>query len=43
MKALKMMDERFLGHVLGSKQQGVEQVLGQKSGLDAGSVANILK
>ncbi|WP_299061012.1 DUF937 domain-containing protein [uncultured Polaribacter sp.] len=33
----------ILGHILGSKQQGVEQVIGQKSGLDAGSVGNILK
>jgi hypothetical protein len=34
---------KILGHVLGNKQQGVEQVIGQKSGLDASSVANILK
>ena len=34
---------KILEHVLGNKQQGVEQVIGQKSGLDAGSVANILK
>lgn len=34
---------KILNHVLGSKQQGVEQVIGQKAGLDAGSVANILK
>jgi hypothetical protein len=33
----------ILGHILGNKQQGVEQVIGQKSGLDAGSVGNILK
>ncbi|WP_299052915.1 DUF937 domain-containing protein [uncultured Polaribacter sp.] len=33
----------ILKHVLGTKQQGVEQVIGQKSGLDAGAVANILK
>lgn len=33
----------ILGHILGNKQQGVEQVISQKSGLDAGSVANILK
>lgn len=33
----------ILNHILGSKQKGVEQVIGQKSGLDAGSVANILK
>jgi hypothetical protein len=33
----------ILSHILGAKQQGVEQVIGQKAGLDAGSVANILK
>lgn len=33
----------ILGHILGNKQQGVEQVISQKSGIDAGSVANILK
>lgn len=33
----------ILGHILGAKQQGVEQVIGQKAGLDAGSVGNILK
>lgn len=35
--------DKILGHVLGQKRRGVEQVIGQKSGLDAGSVANILK
>ncbi|CAL2103389.1 conserved protein of unknown function [Tenacibaculum sp. 190130A14a] len=34
---------KILGHVLGNKQQGVEAVIGQKAGIDAGSVANILK
>ena len=34
---------KILGHVLGNKQQGVEQVIGQKSGLDTSYVANILK
>lgn len=33
----------ILSHILGSKQQGVEQVIGQKAGIDAGSVGNILK
>ncbi|MCT4698955.1 DUF937 domain-containing protein [Tenacibaculum haliotis] len=33
----------ILKHVLGNKQQGVEQVIGQKSGMDAGAVASILK
>ncbi|WP_299522387.1 DUF937 domain-containing protein [Winogradskyella sp.] len=35
--------DKILGHVLGNSRQGVEQVIGQKSGLDSGSVANILK
>ncbi|MDT0559536.1 DUF937 domain-containing protein [Ichthyenterobacterium sp. W332] len=34
---------KILGHVLGNKQQGVEKVLSEKSGIDAGSVGNILK
>lgn len=34
---------RILGHVLGGKQQHVENALSQKSGIDAGSVAQILK
>lgn len=34
---------KILGHVLGGKQPRVEQALSQKSGLDAGSVAQILK
>ncbi|WP_397362815.1 DUF937 domain-containing protein [Olleya sp. R77988] len=34
---------KILGHVLGSNQQNVEKVLGEKSGLDIGSVGNILK
>ncbi|WP_298777476.1 DUF937 domain-containing protein [uncultured Polaribacter sp.] len=33
----------ILGHILGNKQQGVEQVISQKAGVDAGSVGNILK
>mmetsp|Transcript_18314 Transcript_18314/g.21154 ORF Transcript_18314/g.21154 Transcript_18314/m.21154 type:complete len:214 (+) Transcript_18314:19-660(+) len=33
----------ILGHILGAKQSGVEQVIGQKAGIDAGSVGNILK
>ncbi|RAJ12009.1 DUF937 domain-containing protein [Olleya aquimaris] len=35
--------DKILGHVLGSKRDGVQQIIGQKSGLDAGSVGNILK
>lgn len=40
---VKNEGEKILGHVLGAKQSGVEKVLGEKSGLDAGSVGNILK
>jgi len=40
-----VMDDggKILGHVLGSKQRNVENALSQKSGMDAGSVAQILK
>jgi len=34
---------KILGRILGGKQQNVENALSQKSGIDAGSVANILK
>jgi hypothetical protein len=34
---------KILGHVLGGKQQHVEMALSQKSGIDAGSVSQILK
>lgn len=34
---------KILGHVLGSKQQNVQNAISQKSGIDAGSVAQILK
>lgn len=34
---------KILGHILGGRQRGVEQVIGQKAGIDAGSVGNILK
>lgn len=40
---VKTDGEKILGHILGQKKQGVEQVIGQKAGLDSGSVANILK
>lgn len=33
----------ILGHVLGGKQAHVENALSQKSGMDAGSIATILK
>ena len=35
--------QKILGHVLGNKQQNVTSVLGAKSGMDANSVAQILK
>ena len=40
-----VLDEggKILGHVLGGKQQHVENALGAKAGMDAGSVAQILK
>ncbi len=41
--AVKTDGEKILGHVLGQRQQGVQQVIGQKSGLDPNAVANILK
>lgn len=41
--SVKQDGGKILGHILGSKQQGVEQVIGQKAGVDAGSVGNILK
>ncbi len=34
---------KILGHILGDKTSGVEQVISQKAGIDAGSVGNILK
>lgn len=40
---VKTDGDKILNHVLGQKKQGVEQVIGQKAGLDAGSVDNILK
>jgi hypothetical protein len=40
---VKTEGDKILGHILGQKKQGVEQVIGQKAGLDAGSVDNILK
>ncbi len=35
--------EGILGHILGGKQPAVENALSQKSGIDAGSVGQILK
>ncbi|OAD40895.1 DUF937 domain-containing protein [Polaribacter atrinae] len=42
-ESVKQDGAGILSHILGSKQQGVQQVIGQKSGLDADAVANILK
>ncbi len=40
-----VMDDggKILGHVLGGRQRNVEQALSSKSGIDAGSVGQILK
>ena len=40
---VKQDGDKILGHVLGNKRQGVEKILGEKSGLDIGSIGNILK
>ena len=42
-ESVKQDGAGILSHILGGKQQGVEQVISQKAGLDAGSVGNILK
>ena len=42
-ESVKQDGDNILGHILGSKKQGVENIISQKSGIDAGSVANILK
>lgn len=40
---VKIDGGKILGHVLGGNQHNVEHALGKKAGMDAGSVANILK
>ena len=40
---VKTDGDKILGHVFGAKKEGVQQVIGQKAGLDAGSVGDILK
>ncbi|NRA93976.1 MAG: DUF937 domain-containing protein [Psychroserpens sp.] len=40
---IKADGSKILGHVLGQRQSGVQQVIGQKAGLDSGSVGEILK
>ena len=41
--AVKQDGAGILGHILGGKQRGVEQIIGQKTGVDANSVGEILK
>lgn len=40
---IKSDGSKILGHILGSKQQGVQQVIGQKAGIDKSAVGNILE
>lgn len=40
---VKQDGNKILGHILGDKRAGVEQVLGQKAGMDTGAVADIMK
>ena len=40
---VKQDGSKILGHILGDKRAGVEQVLGQKSGMDTGAVDDIMK
>ncbi|WP_242204986.1 DUF937 domain-containing protein [Aestuariivivens insulae] len=42
-QAVKTDGEKILGHILGKKQPVVEHALSQKSGIDANTVAQILK
>lgn len=41
--SVKTDGSKILGHVLGQRQNGVQQVIGQKAGIDASSVGEILK
>ncbi len=40
---VKQDGTNILNHILGAKQNGIMQVIGQKSGLDVSAVSNILK
>ncbi len=40
---VKTDGDKILGHVLGNRRQGVEKIIGEKSGIDMASVGNILK
>lgn len=42
-ESVKQDGAGILGHILGNRQQGVEKVISEKAGIDAGSVGNILK
>jgi hypothetical protein len=42
-ESVKQDGSAILSHILRNKQKGVEQVIGEKAGLGAGAVANILK
>ncbi|NJX16275.1 DUF937 domain-containing protein [Tamlana crocina] len=41
--AVKNDGDKILSHVLGTKKQGIEKIIGEKSGVSAGDVGNILK
>ena len=40
---VKSDGSKIMGHILGKKQNGIEQIIGQKANLDKSSVGNILK
>jgi len=40
---VKQDGSKIIGHILGNQRAGVEQVLSQKSGMDAGAVADTMK
>jgi len=40
---VKQDGNKILGHILGDKRAGVEQVLGQKAGMDTSAVGDIMK
>ncbi len=40
---VKQDGNKILGHILGNQRASVEQVLGQKSGMDSGAVADVMK
>lgn len=42
-ESVKQDGAGILSHILGTKQSGVEQLIGQKAGIDASTVSNILK